>query len=109
MIREVYPTVVQEAGKNNEVKLLDVRTPEEFRGIHAKGAINIQLDDISFDRVSQEMDLQKGDTLFIICRSGKRSMVACEILQRQGAPWDLVNVAGGTIQWAEEGHPTERS
>ena len=48
----------------------------------------------------------KDKTVFLICRSGKRSMTAAQKLEEEGFE-DLVNVAGGTLAWVEAGLDTE--
>jgi rhodanese-related sulfurtransferase len=39
----------------------------------------------------------------VICRSGARSLKACEFLVGTGRT--AVNVGGGTMAWVEAGHP----
>ncbi len=41
-----------------------------------------------------------------ICRSGKRSILAFNVLKSNG--WDRVaNINGGLLRWADEGLPLE--
>jgi rhodanese-related sulfurtransferase len=42
-------------------------------------------------------------TVYLICRSGQRSMRAAEFLQPFGV--DPVNVAGGMLAWVQSGRP----
>jgi sulfur dioxygenase len=43
--------------------------------------------------------------LMTLCRSGKRSALAANILKQNG--WDKVaNIKGGLLQWQAEGLPT---
>jgi rhodanese-related sulfurtransferase len=41
----------------------------------------------------------------VICRSGGRSLRACEFLAEQGV--EAVNVAGGTLAWQLSGREVE--
>jgi rhodanese-related sulfurtransferase len=41
----------------------------------------------------------------VICRSGVRSLRACEFLADRGV--DVVNVAGGTLAWQLSGRAVE--
>jgi len=44
----------------------------------------------------------RGDgPVHVICKSGGRSMRACEFLDEQGV--DAVNIAGGTMSWVMSG------
>lgn len=77
--------------------LLDVRNPDEFDEAHVPGAILIPLPDLA----GRLAEVPAGEPLAVICRSGHRSMVACEMLA--GVPRTAVNVAGGTIAWMASG------
>lgn len=81
--------------------LVDVREPDEFEEVRAVGAVLIPL-----GQVPARLDeLPRDGTVYVICRSGGRSMRAAELLVASGV--DAVNVAGGTLAWAEAGLPVE--
>ncbi len=62
-------------------KIVDVRTPEEFKRGHAKGALNIPLGKLA----QKTAQLQKEDQPIILCcRSGARAGNAASILQSAG-------------------------
>ena len=82
---------------------IDVREPGEYTEVHAKGVKNIPLGMINGESVGTE---NKDKTVFLICRSGKRSMTAAQKLEEEGFE-DLVNDAGGTLAWVEAGLDTE--
>lgn len=82
--------------------LIDVRTPAEFRGIHAESAVNLPLDNVSPDAVKGLIGTEK--TVLIICQGGKRSLAACGKLSGGGFD-NLINVEGGTSAWEEAGLP----
>ncbi len=84
--------------------LIDVRTPGEYRGQHASGAINLPLDSITAESVKSATD---GATeIYVICQGGGRSQKACEKLQAEGMT-NLTNVAGGTNAWVEAQLPVD--
>lgn len=61
--------------------IVDVRTPEEFRGGHINGSLNIPVQLIA----SKVNDLKKkGKPVIAVCRSGARSGVATGILKNAG-------------------------
>jgi rhodanese-related sulfurtransferase len=93
------------AGK--AVELLDVRTPVEFREVHAKAARNVPLDRLDPAAVMQARDGPREEPLYLICRSGSRGRQACERFLAAGFA-NVVNVEGGTLAWAECGLPVVR-
>jgi rhodanese-related sulfurtransferase len=103
------PAAVDAAGlkaamDGGAIHLVDVRTTGEFAGGHAPGAINIPLDQLE-SRLS-ELEPQKGDTIYLICASGRRSAAAQELLASKGFS-SPVNVTGGTNGWKAAGYPVE--
>jgi rhodanese-related sulfurtransferase len=83
-------------------RLIDVREPDEFEEVHARGAALVPLGELP-DRLDE---VPREGTTYVICRSGARSMRAAEFLTEQG--YDAVNVAGGTLAWVEAGLPVDR-
>ncbi|MBP9727891.1 MAG: rhodanese-like domain-containing protein [Candidatus Moranbacteria bacterium] len=86
-----YETSVK-VGKSG-VGFIDVRTEQEYKSGHARGAKNIPLDELS----GREGELQAFDEVYIICQSGGRSASAVEHLLPQGI--NAINVSGGTTMW----------
>jgi rhodanese-related sulfurtransferase len=83
--------------------LLDVREPNEFQAIRAEGAVLLPMSTF----VSRMAELPKDREILVICQSGNRSAAVTGHLLRNG--WtDVVNVAGGTTEWAKAGLPTRR-
>jgi rhodanese-related sulfurtransferase len=84
-------------------RLVDVREPDEYVEGHVPGAVLVPL-----ATVPDHVDAFTGDgTTYVICRSGARSMRACEHISALGlADVDVVNVAGGTLAWQASGRAT---
>jgi rhodanese-related sulfurtransferase len=77
--------------------LVDVRQPDEYEAGHVPAARLVPL-----DTVPDRLDAFPTDgDVFVICRSGSRSRVACEFLVEQGVA--AINVAGGTLAWLASG------
>ncbi len=85
-----------------ESVFIDVREPGEYEEVHAKGVKNVPLATVSVETIGEE---NKDKTVYLICRSGKRSMTAAKKLQEEGFN-DLVNVEGGTLAWVAAGLDT---
>jgi rhodanese-related sulfurtransferase len=86
-------------------RLIDVRTPIEFREVHAEGAHNIPLDELKPADLSGS---SKSGEIFVLCKSGGRAAKACEALLAAG----LINVfriEGGTDAWERAGLPVVRT
>jgi phage shock protein E len=64
-------------------KVVDVRTPEEFASGHVPGAINIPYDQLP--RRAAEIG-PPSTRVILYCRSGRRSGIAFEALQKAGYP-----------------------
>jgi rhodanese-related sulfurtransferase len=99
----MYPTItVQDlAGRigDDDLLLVDVREPDEYRNGFVPGAVNIPMSVLPV-RVHE---LPKDREVHIICQSGGRSMQVTMWLQRQG--YRPVNIHGGTLTWVQAGGP----
>jgi len=60
--------------------IIDVRTPNEFRGGHIKSALNIPLNNLA----SQVSKIKKDKPVITCCASGMRSASAKSYLQSNG-------------------------
>src|SRR6516164_1469682 len=103
----ISPQQLHELWKAGKIDLLDVRTPVEFRELHAVHARNLPLDRLDPVAVMQARNGSRNEPLYVICRSGSRGRQACEKFLAAGFP-NVVNVEGGTLAWAECGLPVVR-
>lgn len=93
------------AARGEPVELIDVRTPIEFREVHATPARNLPLDTLDARAL---LAGRSGDKpLYFICKGGDRGRMACRKLLDAGAK-KIVNVEGGTQAWAAAGLPVVR-
>jgi rhodanese-related sulfurtransferase len=77
--------------------VIDVRAPDEYRAGHVPGAQLLPL-----ATVPDHLDRFRPDgPTYLICRTGARSMRACEFAAGEG--FDVVNVTGGTSAWIDSG------
>lgn len=82
------------------VELIDVRTPVEYRAIHATPARLEPLDTLDPRKFAET----NGRKLYVICKTGARSRKAAERLAKAGCR-DVVCVEGGTDAWVAAGLP----
>lgn len=62
--------------------LLDVRTPEEYRGGHLAGSVSVPLERVSGRIGSLAPD--KGREVLVYCSRGERSRAAAQVLWHMG-------------------------
>ncbi len=87
-----------------KVTIVDVRTPEEFRGGHLRQSKNIPLDQLG-ERIGE---LDKGLPALVVCAAGPRAARAAAQLRRAG--FGEVYVLGGVFgEWQAQGLPTAKA
>jgi hydroxyacylglutathione hydrolase len=77
--------------KKDEVIIIDVRSPEEYKAGHIPNAININVDKLE-SRLN-EIEDYKNKPIITYCNSGKKSGKAAEILVNNGFQ-DVTNAQG---------------
>lgn len=91
--------------KSDSATVLDVRTAGEYAEGHIAGAKNIDVQKAGF-RNMVAAQLPKDRTVWVYCRSGRRSLTAARILKKEG--YEVVNLKGGIMEWEQKGKPTEK-
>ncbi len=86
---------IQSIVKTQNPTIIDVRTPMEFSSDHAKGAINIPLNEIP-DQIEKIKGMKK--PIVLCCASGSRSGQAHNFLEKNGVS-DTYN--GGGFYWVK--------
>jgi rhodanese-related sulfurtransferase len=94
------------AKKDTSVRILDIRTPDEFKESHIAGAVNV--DFLSKDFAGKAAALDKETTWVLHCASGRRSMKSLETLQKLGFK-SIVHLDGGFNAWQKAGLPVEKA
>lgn len=90
--------------KTNHV-VLDVRSAEEFKAGHVKGAVNLNVQDPEFLKKAAELDRRK--TYLVHCARGRRSAMASEQLTKAGFT-NLLDFTGGFEAWKKAGKPVAK-
>lgn len=91
-----------QAEADEDLIVLDVRTPEEFAAGHLEGAILVDFYDDDF--VDQLSELDPNRPYLMYCRSGNRSGQTAEIMKDLGFT-DVADVDGGIVAWSDAGLP----
>lgn len=92
--------------QDRPVELIDVRSPAEYRTVHATLARSLPLDRLDPAAVMAGRE-RPTEPLYVICASGARGRKACETFAAAGFP-GVVNVEGGTKAWEAAGLPVVR-
>ena len=106
--REISPAeLLSKKSQDPSLQLIDVRTPAEFGALHVEFARNVPLDRLDPQQLKSSLNGEANQPLYVVCRSGSRSKMACEKLVAAGFP-DIVNVTGGTQACDAAGLPVVR-
>ena len=111
--------IIEYIKKNPKCVLLDVRTNEEWNQDGKPNSNNIGLKNyflsIQFgkERIFNEnflhefknLNIQKDHEILTICRSGARSQVAAEMIDREG--YNCSNISDGFLGWKNNQLPTK--
>lgn len=82
--------------EQSKPQLVDVRTPQEYKGHHAKGFVNVPLQNLA-----QKLDdFDKSRPIVVICASGARSAQAAKILTSAGFE-QVYNFSGGMASYRQ--------
>jgi len=86
--------------------MVDVRDPNEYVEVHAKGVRLIPVNTV-ISEGKQIRDYAGDKEVLFICKSGQRSALAAEFATAAGLDdLPLFNVEGGTTAWVQAGYPT---
>lgn len=98
---ELSPQEVRDKLKNSsQIKILDVREPHEWEICHLPGSIFIPLNELP----SKLSELDPTKEYIVVCKVGKRSYSALELLL--GAGFKAYHLRGGLNAYAKEVDPT---
>lgn len=88
--------------RSGDYVVLDVRTPEEIKEGHIKGAVQIDFKADDFE--SKISTLDKSLTYYVYCAAGVRSMKASKLMLDQGFK-SVYSVKGGMEEWEKKNLP----
>ena len=98
LVKQFHAEDLPEICECNDIVMLDVRSRGEYASGHFSRAVNIPLDELR-----ERLDYLNRDVpVYVNCRSGTRSYIACRILSAHG--FTCYNLSGG-IAFAYHVHP----
>lgn len=108
---EISPSDVVKKIQNNEnIILLDVRTPEEYKQVHLENALLLPVQELSQQSLTAVGlgENAKDEEIIIYCRSGARSKTAYDVMNSLGYT-NIKSIAGGMTHWEEDKYPFTES
>jgi rhodanese-related sulfurtransferase len=95
--------LIQENQDNPDFVIIDVQTPDKFAREHIENAINL---DYASENFRDELDkLDKDNTYLIYCQTGTQSRSALDLMAELNFT-KVYKIAGGLVQWKQEGLAT---
>ncbi|WP_373233476.1 rhodanese-like domain-containing protein [Cohnella sp.] len=92
--KDMLPQEVEERlAKGEKLNIIDVREQDEWDSGHIPNARHLPLGSIG----QRHGELDRSQPHIIVCRSGNRSGLACELLEELG--YDVMNMPGGMSNW----------
>ena len=105
-VKEIFPWDLEEILQERSVILLDVREPYEFVAMHINGSINVPRGiletacEFDFEDTVPELATARDMEIIVICRSGNRSIFACDTMQQMGYK-NVASLKTGIRGWFE--------
>ena len=100
LVKNVAPQEFQNLMKSPDAVVMDVRTPSEVSEGYIKGTtVFVNINGSDFEQKLAALD--KSKTYLVYCRSGGRSMAACNQLAANGFT-KIYNLQGGISNWTGE-------
>ncbi len=85
--------------RRQEVQMIDVRKPHEWRAGRIEQACHIPMTELP-DRLTE---IDRGIAVVTVCRSGSRSGKIAHFLEERG--YQVENLTGGLLAWQAAGLP----
>jgi rhodanese-related sulfurtransferase len=96
---EVSTDETARALEEGSAQVVDVREPYEREAGYVAGSEHIELQHLA--GAAQSLDPER--PVIFYCRAGSRSLMAAQAFDRAG--FQAYSMAGGLLQWADEGRP----
>jgi molybdopterin/thiamine biosynthesis adenylyltransferase/rhodanese-related sulfurtransferase/molybdopterin converting factor small subunit len=92
----------QRLDRGDQLKIVDVREPNEYQINRIAGSVLIPLGDVP----KRYAELDKGDEIVVQCKMGGRSAKAADFLRSVGFK-RVLNLKGGILDWIDKVDPTQ--
>ncbi|MCF8383669.1 MAG: rhodanese-like domain-containing protein [Chlorobium sp.] len=110
-VREIMPwDLAERMEKNPGLLILDVREPYEFEAMHIRGSVNVPRGILEsacewdYDETLPELASARQREVVVVCRSGRRSVLAVAVMQQLGYE-NAVSLKTGLRGWNDYEEP----
>ena len=110
-VTEIFPWDLEERFEANpSLLLLDIREPYEFDAMHIKSSINVPRGvletacEYDYEETVPRLVEARDKEIVVACRSGNRSIFACEVMQKMGYQ-NVVSLKTGLRGWSDYEQP----
>lgn len=90
-VKELFPwDMEEELAANKDLLIIDIREPYEFTAMHMRNSINVPRGiletacEYDYEETVPELATARERDIVVVCRSGNRSVMACDIMQQMG-------------------------
>lgn len=106
-VTEIFPWDLEERLEDNpSLILLDIREPYEYAAMHIKNSLNVPRGvletacEYDYEETVAQLVEARDKEVIIACRSGNRSIFACEVMQKMGYK-NVVSLKTGLRGWSD--------
>lgn len=110
-VTEIQPwDLLEQLARTDPPLLLDVREPAEFAALHMAGALHVprgvleQACEWGYDVTEPRLAAGRERPIVVVCRSGARSLLAADVMQRMGFA-HVVSLRTGVRGWNDFDQP----
>ena len=106
-VTELFPWDLEERYEENpSLLLLDIREPYEYEAMHIKNSLNVPRGvletacEYDYEETIAQLVEARDKEVIVACRSGNRSIFACEVMQKMGYK-NVVSLKTGLRGWSD--------
>ena len=106
-VTEIFPWDLEERFEENpSLLLLDIREPYEYEAMHIQNSLNVPRGvletacEYEYEETVAQLAEARDKEVIVACRSGNRSIFACEVMQKMGYK-NVVSLKTGLRGWSD--------
>jgi rhodanese-related sulfurtransferase len=106
-VTEIFPWDLEERLEENpSLIILDIREPYEFEAMHIKNSLNVPRGVLEtaceweYEETVKRLVEARDKEVVVVCRSGNRSIFACEVMKKMGYK-NVVSLKTGLRGWSD--------